>query len=62
MSLIKLVSTLDRGFLVVNWLTWCDVVLVVVMSGLRHLPKLLRVLQAPDSVFVLWPSCLAAGS
>ena len=59
MSVIKLVSTLDRGFTVVKWLTWCDVVLVVVIvSGLKHLLTLLGHLVTSFSVFVLWQWCL----
>ena len=53
-SVIKLVSTLDRWFNAVKWLTWCDAVMVVVMSGLRHLLHLLRLLAASVSMFVLW--------
>ena len=53
-SVIKLVSTLDRGFTVVKWLTWWEVELVIVASGLRYLEGLLRFLAALVSVFVFW--------
>ena len=52
--MVKLASTLDRSFIVVKWLTWCDVVVLVVVSRLRCLPNLLRLLLASVSVFVLW--------
>ena len=52
-SVIMLVSTLDREFTIVTWLTWCEVMLFVVVSGLRHLLILLGLLVTPVSVFVL---------
>ena len=50
---IKLVSTLDMGFIVVKWLTCCDVVVLeVAVSRLRHLLSSLRLLLADVSVCV----------
>ena len=42
-----------RGFIVVKWLTWCDVLQVVAVSRLRHLLNSLGLLLASVSVCLL---------